>query len=385
MKKLLLFIFFFLVVATQVGAQQYFDKATIKSIMKRVADWQIANPNKEAEHDDLDWTHATLYIGMLDWAELTEKENGDDSYYRWLLRIGQQNHFQVGKWMYHADFIAIGQPFIDLYLKYGNRKMIAPVMARTNWVIENPAKTTLELNYGKLETLDRWSWCDALFMAPPVYAKLYALTKDQKYLDFLNKEYKATYEYLYDKDEHLFYRDCRFFAKREANGKKVFWGRGNGWVLGGLTEILQVLPKGEPSRVFYQDLFITLATRVAGLQSADGYWHASLLDPASYPSPETSATGFIVYALAYGVNERLRDKATFMPIIRKGWTALADAVELDGKLGYVQPIGADPRKVTRDMTEVYGVGAFLLAGCQIYKMAGKCPLPSSNIEKSTNQ
>ena len=142
MKKLLLFIFFFLVVATQVGAQQYFDKATIKSIMKRVADWQIANPNKEAEHDDLDWTHATLYIGMLDWAELTEKENGDDSYYRWLLRIGQQNHFQVGKWMYHADFIAIGQPFIDLYLKYGNRKMIAPVMARTNWVIENPAKTT---------------------------------------------------------------------------------------------------------------------------------------------------------------------------------------------------------------------------------------------------
>ncbi|WP_300701494.1 glycoside hydrolase family 88 protein [Bacteroides sp.] len=371
MKKFFLFTSFFLLAVMQIAAQPHFDKAAIKSIMKRVADWQIANPNKGAEHDDLDWTHAALYMGMLDWAELTEKEDCDDSYCQWLLRIGRRNHFQVGKWMYHADFIAVGQPFIDLYLKYGNKKMIAPVMARANWVVENPAETTLELDYGKLETLDRWSWCDALFMAPPVYAKLYALTKDKKYLDFLDKEYKVTYDYLYDKKEHLFYRDCRYFAKHEANGEKVFWGRGNGWVLGGLVEILQALPKDEPSRAFYQDLFVTLVTRVAGLQSPDGYWHASLLDPESYLSPETSATGFIVYALTYGVNTGLLDKTRFMPVIEKGWKALVDAVDSDGKLGYVQPIGADPRKVTRDMTEVYGVGAFLLSGCQIYKMLDK--------------
>lgn len=368
MKKNLLLLFL-LSFAAYSSAQQAFGKSEIKAIMKRVADWQIANPNKTAEHDDLDWTHAALYMGMIDWAELTEKEDNDSTYYQWLLRIGRRNHFQVGKWMYHADFIAVGQPFIDLYLKYGNKKMIASVMARANWVVENPAETTLELDYRNLETLDRWSWCDALFMAPPVYAKLYALTKDTKYLDFLNREYKATYDYLFDKEERLFYRDRRYFGKQEANGKKVFWGRGNGWVLGGLAEILQVLPPEEPSRKFYKELFVTLATRVAGLQSPDGYWHASLLDPQSYPSPETSATGFIVYALAYGVNEGLLDKQTFLPVIQKGWKALVDAVEPDGKLGYVQPIGADPRKVTRDMTEVYGVGAFLLSGCQIYKMA----------------
>ena len=247
--------------------------------------------------------------------------------------------------------------------------MIAPVMARANWVVENPPKTTLELNYRNPETLDRWSWCDALFMAPPVYAKLYALTKKQKYLDFMNKEYKATYDYLYNKDEQLFFRDCRFFNKKEANGQKIFWGRGNGWVLGGLAEILKVLPKKEDSRTFYKNLFVTIATRIANLQSPDGYWHASLLDPASYPSPETSATGFIVYALSYGINEGLLDKARFLPVVKKGWKALTDAVDPDGKLGYVQPIGADPRKVTRDMTEVYGVGAFLMAGCEIYKMS----------------
>lgn len=369
MKKICLYTMFWLAATLQMVAQPKFDKAEVKVLMKRVADWQIANPNKGAEHDDLDWTHAALYMGMVDWAELTEREDGDSSYYKWLLRIGRRNHYQMGKWMYHADFIAVGQPFIDLYRKYGEIKMIAPVMARANWVVDNLPETTLELDYGHIETLSRWSWCDALFMAPPVYAKLYAQTLNKKYLDFLNREYKATYDYLYDKEEQLFYRDRRYFDKREANGKKVFWGRGNGWVLGGLSEILQALPVDEPSRKFYQDLFVTLATRVAGLQSPDGYWHASLLDPESYPSPETSATGFVVYALAYGINKGLLDKDTFLPVVTKGWKALADAVDADGKLGYVQPIGADPRKVTRDMTEVYGVGAFLMAGCQMYRLA----------------
>ena len=174
---------------------------------------------------------------------------------------------------------------------------------------------------------------------------------------------------LFDKEEKLFYRDHRYFKQKEANGAKVFWGRGNGWVLGGLCEILQTLPRNNMHRQFYQDLFITLSERIVQLQGKDGYWHASLLDPDSYPSPETSATGFIVYALAYGVNEGLLDKTAFMPVIEKGWKALVKAVEKDGKLGYVQPIGADPKKVTREMTEVYGVGAFLLAGNQIYKMA----------------
>jgi rhamnogalacturonyl hydrolase YesR len=353
-----------------VSAQMPFAKADTKAVMRRVADWQIANPPKaDAEHDDVSWTMAPLYMGMLDWAELAEQTDHDDTYSKWVLRIGRRNQFQMGRYMYHADFVAVGQPFIDLYLKYKEPKMIAPVMARANWVVDNLPMSDMHLDYGKPETLDRWSWCDALFMAPPVYAKLYRLTGDAKYIRFMNREYRATYDLLFDRDEQLFYRDTRYIGKQEANGRKVFWGRGNGWVLGGLCEILQALPADDENRPFYQSLFVTLATRVADLQSADGYWHASLLDPASYPSPETSATGFITYALAYGINEGLLSREHFLPIVVRGWKAMLDAVESDGKLGYVQPIGADPRKVTRDMTEVYGVGAFLLAGYQMYKLA----------------
>lgn len=349
-------------------AQLPFQKTEVKSVMKKAADWQIAH-QAEVKHGVLDWTNAALYMGMLDWAELAEKEGGDASYYDWLLKIGRSNGWQVDKRMYHADDIAVGQIFIDLYRKYNNKNMMYPTQARAEWVVNHPSDGPMLLNYGKGETLERWTWCDALFMAPPVYVKLYVLTGDKKFIKFMNKEYKATYDLLFDKEERLFYRDSRYLTKKEENGEKVFWGRGNGWVLGGLAEMLQDFPRKDKNRKFYEDLFVTLCARVAELQNPDGFWHASLLDPASYPSPETSCTTFIIYALAYGVNEGLLDKDTYLPVIEKGWKALVSAVEGDGKLGYVQPIGADPKKVTREMTEVYGVGAFLLAGNQIYKMS----------------
>ena len=348
-----------------------YDKMSTKNIMRRVADWQITAFTNKQEHDDLNWTNAALYRGMIDWAELSEKLDGYDGYYKWLMRIGGRNQYQMSKWMYHADDIAVGQAFLDLYKKYKNERMFWPVQARTDWVVAHPAKTTMLLDYGNSYTLDRWTWCDALFMAPPVYARMYAITGDKKYLDFMDREYHATYDYLYDKEEHLFYRDGRYFDQREANGKKIFWGRGNGWVLGGLVDLLKLIPKKSAIRPFYEQLFKEMCARMVDTQSADGYWHASLLDPESYPAPETSSTGFIVYALAYGVNAGYLDRATYLPVVEKGWKAMLNAVDAQGKLCYVQPIGADPKKVTRSMTEVYGVGAFLLAGCQIYDLCSK--------------
>ena len=270
MKRLIIYSILSIVAIYSYG-QNSFNKTDIKSIMKSVADWQIANPAKGNEHDDLNWTYAALYMGMIDWAELTEKEDKDSSYYEWLMKIGRRNAWQVGKYMYHADHIAVGQVFLDMYQKYHDRNMWLPTLARTEFVINHPSASTLELDYRNMASLERWSWCDALFMAPPVYAKMYMLTDDWKYIEFMNREYKATYDYLFDKEEKLFYRDHRYFNQKEANGTKVFWGRGNGWVLGGLCEILQTLPRNNMHRQFYQDLFITLSDRIIQLQGKDGY------------------------------------------------------------------------------------------------------------------
>lgn len=345
-----------------------FNKADVKKVMRSVADWQIEH-QKDVKHQPLGWENAAMYMGMLDWAAVAEEQDKDVKYYKFLNNIGSKNGWQPAKRMYHADDICISQIYIDMFRRYNKPEMMHPTYARTQWVIANPPSNNMKLDYSTGKGLDKWTWCDALFMAPAVYVKLYVLTGDKKYMKFADKEFKDTYNYLYDKDEKLFFRDWRYFLQKEKNGKKVFWGRGNGWVLGGLCEILKELPAKDKYRKFYQDLFVELCNSTYDCQQADGYWRASMLDPESYPSPETSSTGFMIYAYAYGVNEGLLPAEKFMPAISKGWKALVDAVDADGKLGYVQPIGADPRHVTRDMTEVYGVGAFLLAGNEIYKMS----------------
>ena len=192
--------------------------------MKQVADWQISNPNTAHEHHDLDWTNGALYVGMADWAKLAEEEYNDSTYYQWLYKIGRRNCWQPHQRLYHADDITVSQSFIDLYRKYKKEEILAPTLARTEWIVNHPSNGTFKLEYGDNKTLERWTWCDALFMAPPVYAKLYRETNNRKYLQFMDNEYRATYEYLFDKEENLFYRDWHYFGKKEANGRKVFWG-----------------------------------------------------------------------------------------------------------------------------------------------------------------
>ena len=344
------------------------DRAEVLSVARKVADWQVKEfPNNPyAVKEPKGWIAGALYLGMYDWAELS----GEEGYFNWLKKVFNRQYWQVADRMYHADDVCVSQTYIDMYNKYKEEKMFLPTLARIDWVINNPSKGGLDIDYSKPLSYERWSWCDALFMAPGVYTRLYTLTGNKKYMIFSDAEFKATYNHLYDKEERLFFRDSRYFNQKEANGKKVFWGRGNGWVIGGLAEILKTLPENDTEyRPFYQQLFCELSERLAGLQNKDGFWHASLLDPDSYPSPETSATGFIVYGLAYGVNQGYLPADKYLPVIEKGWKALVSAVEPDGKLGWVQPVGADPKKVTRDMTELYGTGALLMAAVEIYKLS----------------
>jgi rhamnogalacturonyl hydrolase YesR len=339
------------------------DKPHVLKIMERVADWQIMNQSGVKYHD-LDWTNATLYRGIFELATVSK----DPKYKKWLLDLGWKYMWQPFSSMYMADDIAVSQMYLDMYRIEGDKRMLDPTMARTEWVINHPSASDLKIDYSNYLSLERWSWCDALFMAPPVYSTMYSITKESNYLDFMNKEYKATYDFLYDKEEKLFFRDCSYFNKKEANGKKVFWGRGNGWVMGGLVKILKELPASESSGKFYSNLLTEMSEKISGLQDKNGFWHASLLDAEAYPHPETSSSGFFVYALAYGINSGLLNKEKYLPVVIKGWEALESAVYDDGKLGWVQPVGEDPRQTTREMTDVYGVGAFLLAGSEVYKL-----------------
>ena len=211
--------------ATETG----WDRQSIMEVARRVADWQIKDypENKYAKSEPRGWIAGALYMGMFDWAELS----GDNTYYDWLRKIFNRQSWQVANRMYHADDVCIAQTYIDFYNKEKNENMLKPTIARADWVLNNPSNGSMDLDYSKGSTIERWTWCDALFMAPGVYTRLYTLTGNRKYMHFADSEFRATYNHLYDKDEDLFYRDSRYIGQKEANGKKIFWGRGNGWVI----------------------------------------------------------------------------------------------------------------------------------------------------------
>lgn len=346
-------------------------KSDIKKDLKRVADWQIAHfeesVRKESEYKDAylkdEWTQGALYVGMVEWAKLSR----DDQYWNFLKAIGEELKWKPAKKIFFGDDICVSRMYIELYKKYKNPEMIAPTIERLHYIMKNLPQVPLQMNVKGNQ--DRWSWCDAIFMAPPVYYSLSKVTGDNSYRKFAEKELDVTYDTLYIKIDSLFCRDTNFKGKKEKNGKQVYWARGNGWVVAGLANIITNTPANDPYRAKYIQTFKEMTTKIATLQGKDGFWTASLLDPNAYPVPETSSTGFMTYAIAWGINQGYLDKTKYMPVALKGWNALVSAIEQDGKLGWAQAIGASPGATKRENSEVYGVGSFLLAGTEIYKLA----------------
>ncbi|MEI6945579.1 DUF4861 family protein [Paraflavisolibacter sp. H34] len=333
---------------------------------QKVADWQlkVLQASKEWKYPSTDWTNAAYYTGEMAWARLSR----ESKHLQFLKQVGEDNHWKGGPERFFADDYCIGQTYAELFQLFRDSAMIREMMAIGNDLIARPHTESLEWNFaGGLHNRE-WAWCDALYMGPPMLACLATATGERRYLDIANKLWWRTADYLYDPSEQLFFRDSRFFTQKEKNGRKVFWGRGNGWVIAATTRMLDNMQANYPDRPKYEKLFGQLARRLAALQQPDGTWHASLLDPASYPVKETSGTAFFVYAFSWGVNHGLLDYATYFPVIRKGWEALNACVHPDGKLGFVQVPGAAPEKVTFEDTEVYGVGAYLLAGTELYRM-----------------
>lgn len=356
------------------GRQFHQTRSNVAVTADKVAEWQINHFSYRDSgnlHDyGIDaWTNGVLYLGLVRWASVSP--NGG-RYYHWLYNeIGEKNSWQIPAnfvdypryGIYHADELCVAQFYIDLYKKYKQAGMIEPTIQRLEQIMSNPPDSSM--SYRNKQS---WTWCDALFMAPPVYLGMAQLQNDTAYAEFMHTHFMATYHHLFDKEDHLFYRDDSYFDKREANGEKIFWGRGNGWVIAGLANILQLLPENDSRRLFYLGLFKEMTERLVQLQNPKGYWHASLLDTESYPAPETSATALITYALAYGINHHILEKEKYDQPLKNAWSHLLSVVDEEGKLGWVQPIGADPKSVTAEMTAVYGVGAFLMAAAEMHNL-----------------
>ena len=224
---------------------------------------------------------------------------------------------------------------------------------------------------------DYWWWADGLYMVMPVMTKMYNITKNPLYLEKLHEYLVYADSIMYDEEAGLYYRDGKYVypKHKSVNGKKDFWARGDGWVLAGLAKVLKDLPKTDKYRQEYIDRFRTLAKSVAACQQPEGYWTRSMLDPQHAPGPETSGTAFFAYGLQWGINNGFLNAGEYQPIVEKAWQYLITvALQPDGKIGYVQPIGekAIPGQVVdANSTSNFGVGAFLLAACERVRYLNK--------------
>ncbi|MDO4497045.1 MAG: glycoside hydrolase family 88 protein [Bacteroidales bacterium] len=333
------------------------------------------------------WDNAAYHTGNMEAYKLTHNET-----YLAYTKAWAESNLYMGatstdttEWLYHygetpkhvlfGDWQICFQTYCDLYNLEPEPKKIA----RAREVMEYEMATPNN---------DYWWWADGLYMVMPVMTKLYNITGNAQYLDKLHEYWTYAKELMYDnktligdtlanEPQFLFYRDGKYlYPKHQSvNGVKDFWARGCGWVVAGLAKVLQDLPEDCQYKAEFLTTYKEMCAAVKACQQPEGYWTRSLLDAEQAPGPETSGTAFFTYGLLWGINNGILDRSEYLPTALKAWEYLTQtALQPDGRVGYVQPIGerAIPGQVVdANSTSNFGVGAFLLASCEMYRLIQK--------------
>lgn len=313
------------------------------------------------------WTRGVYYEGLM----ALYKLKADPAYLNYAVSWGEAHKWSLrdGIRTRNGDNQCCGQTYIDLYLTDKSKEeRIKDIKAS----IDNMMAT---------EKIDDWNWIDAAQMAMPVFARLGAVYNDNRYFDRMFEMYmfmktKHGDKGLYNPVDHLWWRDRDFDPPyKEPNGEDCYWSRGNGWVLAALVRTLEFLPESSSYRKEFLTTLSQMCDALAKCQREDGFWNVSLHDPSNFGGKELTGTALFVYGMAWGINNGHLDRDRYLPVVKKAWLALMDdCVHPNGFLGYVQGTGKEPKDrqpVLYDKVpdfEDFGLGCFLLAGSEIYKM-----------------
>jgi unsaturated rhamnogalacturonyl hydrolase len=312
------------------------------------------------------WTRAVYYEGLMALYAVDAQKR----YYDYAVSWGNSHKWGMrsGKFTRNADDQCCGQTYIDLYLIDRQEVRIQDIKTSMDSLVNSEKK-------------DDWSWVDALQMAMPVLAKLGVLYNDNRYYEKMFSMYEFTKNQhgdkgLYNPSEGLWWRDKDFDPPYTTPaGKQCYWSRGNGWVYAALVRVLDIMPKNAPHREEYLKTYLEMTKALLPLQRKDGFWNASLVDETDFGGKELTGTALFAYGMAWGINNGVLDKKKTTPSLSRAWKAiLKDCVHPNGFLGYVQGTGKEPKEaqpVTYDKMpdfEDFGLGCFLLAGSEIYKL-----------------
>ncbi len=349
------------------------SRSDVLNIINRVnAYWQKNNPAEDRAF----WDVAAYHTGNMEayfvtrndtykkysetWAEHNQWMGArSNNKAEWKHTYGEKDEYVL-----FGDWQICFQTYIDLYnLDKDPRKI-----ARAREVMEYEMSTPEN---------DYWWWADGLYMVMPVMTKMYRVTGNRQYLDKLYQYWSYSNSIMYDSISGLYYRDAKYVypKHKSVTGKKDFWARGDGWVFAGLAKVLNDLPQDDPHRQQFLNKYLRMAEALKAAQQSDGFWTRSILDPVHAPGPETSGTAFFTYGFLWGINKGYLSEKQYLPVVARAWNYLTrTALQADGRVGYVQPIGerAIPGQVVdQNSTANFGVGAFLLASAEMYRYLDK--------------
>lgn len=334
--------------------------------MHRVADWQLANPldGDSFKYKHLDWLYGAFYTGLVKFYLTT----GEERYADELINVGDHVEWQLLDDIFYADRLTIVDVWADLYQVKQDPEYIDKARWAMDIHLSRNYKELTDVRFdGNPSFLEWWSWCDALYMAPPSFVTMSKVTGDPRYLDYADTQWWKTSDYLYSAEDSLFFRDDRYFNQRSENGKKIFWSRGNGWVIAGLARMLEDMPADYINRSKFEQQYKEMANKLLRIQDEDGLWRVSLIDPDYLDMGESSGSAFYTYALAWGINNGLLD-VSYRPAVERAWEALSGHVNEWGRLGYVQQVAGSPYPFYDYQWQVYASGAYLLAGCEMLEL-----------------
>ena len=333
------------------------DADSVTEAMNRANNYWITNNDL----GDAGWARSTYFTGNQRAARVLVNRSYLNRAFSW----AGSNQWLIGpEGAASANAYCCGQTYVDLYRLNPQLGDLTDITNRVNAWLSSSAT-------------NQFTWIDAFYMAGPTFARLGNLTGDTNYFQKLWEMYSYMKDGLglYDTNASLWYRDVSYIypAAKNANGGKVFWSRGNGWVFAGLTRVLQQMPVTAPHYQDFAAVFRAMAAALAAVQGADGLWRSSLYDYQQFTNPETSGTGFFTYGLAWGIRSGLLPAAYTNSVVL-AWNGLTNlSLNPSGFVGWVQNEAAAPGATTATNTRDYGVGAFLLACSEIELLASNGP------------
>jgi len=355
---------------------------TAERSMRAAADYQIAaiipeeelrrnpRPRRSWLGDNIGgWRSATFHLGLFKLWEMTK----DPKYMDQMMSVGNLRKFKPTPRMTAADDLCIGQMYLRLYEVHQEPRMLEQMKEAARLTAERTAENEKtrdpsKLKHGGKGGGDRWSFADALFMAPPNWALLIKITGDPdgKYADYLERIYKRNWDFLFDTTYQLYYRDVHRVGKTPPE----FWGRGNGWVMGSLALVLEKLPRDHALWPVFAERLKLLSEGIAKCELPEGGFGISLMDNKTFPEVELSATALISFGMTFGINNGILPEKKYTSIVDRAWKKVAAMQTADGAMRECQQGGTYPKRFDQKNNEDYGTGAYLLFASEYLKMNG---------------